>query len=147
MFGVLICICVAMEENLLRDNYWDQPPCRELEVPSRWSCLSGFSPFSSTTSGDGFDFWLWFFMLWFPFCVNNAVFVFVFCLWWGVENFWEWFLVVVGILLARYKKFNFSSSCCWGGGYLYKLLGFYFVRNKVKVYHTITWFYHWTLFC
>lgn len=42
MFGVLIWICVVMEENLLRDNCWDQPSCWELEVSSSWSCLSGF---------------------------------------------------------------------------------------------------------
>ena len=41
MFGFLD-VSVAMEENLRRDNYRDQPPSGELEVPSRWSSVSGF---------------------------------------------------------------------------------------------------------
>lgn len=39
MFG-----CAAMEENLRRDNHRDQPPCGELEVPSRWFSFSGIHP-------------------------------------------------------------------------------------------------------
>jgi len=31
----------AMEEDLRRDNHRDQPPCGELEVPSRRYCFSG----------------------------------------------------------------------------------------------------------
>ena len=32
----------AMEENLCRNDYRNQPSSRELEVPTRWSCLSAF---------------------------------------------------------------------------------------------------------
>lgn len=32
----------AMEENLRRNNHGNQPPCGELEVPSRWFSFSGF---------------------------------------------------------------------------------------------------------
>lgn len=81
-------ICVVMEKNLFRDNYWDQPPCRKLEVPSSWSYLSGLVfPILVNLECDSF-------------CVKNAMVLFVF-LWLGVKNFWKWFL------LAFYKKFKF----------------------------------------
>lgn len=42
---MFVSVCVAMEENLCRDNHRDQPSDGELEIPSRWSCFSGDQPY------------------------------------------------------------------------------------------------------